>query len=110
MSDSGISPPGWRGCIASALGPPGEVANLVRLTGGATKATWSFDARVGDETVPLVLQQAVRKRPPGDPMNRAAARGRRGGRRPDGRGAAGVPVPRVRLVLAPTTTGSAPGT
>jgi aminoglycoside phosphotransferase (APT) family kinase protein len=89
--------------IARRLGPPGEVANLVRLTGGATKATWSFDARVGDETVSLVLQQSVaRTHPPGDPMNRlphvageadaalmmAAAR-------------AGVPVPRVRLVLAP---------
>jgi aminoglycoside phosphotransferase (APT) family kinase protein len=89
--------------IAARFGPPGEVTNLVRLTGGATKATWSFDARVGDENLPLILQQPVaRALRPDDPMNRlphvagaadaalmmAAAR-------------AGVPVPRVRLVLAP---------
>jgi aminoglycoside phosphotransferase (APT) family kinase protein len=89
--------------IAARLGPPGDVENLVRLTGGATKATWSFDARVGGETLPLILQQPVsRALWPGDPMSRlprvageadaalmiAAAR-------------AGVPAPRVRLVLAP---------
>jgi aminoglycoside phosphotransferase (APT) family kinase protein len=88
--------------VAARLGPPGTVEHLVRLTGGATKATWSFDARVGDEILALVLQQPVpRTLAPGDPMRRlphvagasdaalmiAAAR-------------AGVPVPRVRLVLA----------
>lgn len=38
------------------LGPPGELRDLVRLTGGATKATWSFDALVGGEALPLILQ------------------------------------------------------
>jgi aminoglycoside phosphotransferase (APT) family kinase protein len=89
--------------VAARLGPPGEVQNLVRLTGGATKATWSLDARVGDQNLPLILQQPVpRALRPGDPMGRlphvageadaalmmAAAR-------------AGVPAPRVRLVLTP---------
>ncbi len=89
--------------IAARLGPPGEVTNLAHVTGGATKATWSFDARVGDRTLPLILQQPVpRALHPGDPVNRlprvagaadaalmtAAAR-------------VGVPVPCVRLVLAP---------
>jgi aminoglycoside phosphotransferase (APT) family kinase protein len=77
------------------LGAPGEIRDLVRLTGGATKATWSFDAIVGSDTVPLILQQA---RPaglgsaPGGAQDaallRAALR-------------AGVPVPRVRIVLLP---------
>jgi len=89
--------------ITVRLGPPGEVTNLTRVTGGATKATWSFDARIGDRIVPLILQQPVpRALQPGDPMSRlphvagaadaalmaAAAR-------------AGVPAPRVRVVLDP---------
>ncbi len=53
------------------LGDPGTVANLVRLTGGATKATWSFDARIGDARIPLVLQQSQQPEfAPGDPLAR----------------------------------------
>src|SRR4029450_12447197 len=84
---------------AARVGARGTVENLVRLTGGATKATWSFDARVGSETLRLILQQPIhRVLAPDDPMLRlphvagasdaalmiAAAR-------------AGVPVPGVRL-------------
>ena len=101
MSELGLLSSMLRHVVAARLGPPGTVENLVRLTGGATKATWSFDARVGGETLRLILQQPIhRVLAPDDPMRRlphvegasdaalmiAAAR-------------AGVPVPGVRLVL-----------
>jgi aminoglycoside phosphotransferase (APT) family kinase protein len=87
------------------LGPPGEVRELVRLTGGATKATWSFDAVVGGETVPLILQQAT-PRPPvarGGLLEAAARRvqGAHDAALLDTAARAGVPAPRVRIVLAP---------
>ena len=84
------------------LGAPGEVRALVRLTGGATKVTWSFDAVVGGQTLPLILQQT--------PPERLRATAERAA--PSIHGAhdaallhaalrAGVPAPRVRIVLEP---------
>ncbi|HEX3757282.1 MAG TPA: phosphotransferase family protein [Kofleriaceae bacterium] len=84
------------------LGAPGEVRELVRLTGGATKLTWSFDAVVGGATLPLILQQT--------PADRLAAASELGGSRVhgaqdaallDAAARAGVPAPRVRFALAP---------
>ncbi|MGH9888926.1 MAG: phosphotransferase family protein [bacterium] len=79
---------------------PGEVRALTRLTGGATKITWSFDAVVGGQTLPLILQQT--------PPERLRVAAERSG--PSIHGAqeaallgaaarAGVPAPRVRIVL-----------
>ena len=45
--------------VARHLGPPGTVARLTRLTGGATRATWSFEAAVGDRVLPLIVQQSA---------------------------------------------------
>jgi len=87
--------------IARHVGQPGDVSKLGRLTGGATKATWSFTSRVGKEELPFILQQSVPRGPkPGDEAGELprifgaedaacmiAAR------------AAGVPVPPVRAVL-----------
>jgi aminoglycoside phosphotransferase (APT) family kinase protein len=89
--------------IAARLGPPGDVANLTRVTGGATKATWSFNARVGDRTVPLILQQPVpRALPPGDPMTGLPhVAGEADAALMTAAAQAGVPAPRVRAVLAP---------
>ena len=71
MSEFGPLSSSLRHVIAARLGPPGTVENLVRLTGGATKATWSFDARVGGETLRLILQQPIhRVLAPDDPMRR----------------------------------------
>jgi aminoglycoside phosphotransferase (APT) family kinase protein len=87
--------------IRRHLGPPGEIRNLARLTGGATKLTWSFDAVVGDDTLPLILQQT--------PPERLAAASDFGGSRVhgaqdaallDAARRAGVPAPRVRFALA----------
>ena len=44
--------------VARHLGLPGTVTALARLTGGATRSTWSFTAEVGDRTLRLVLQQS----------------------------------------------------
>ncbi|CAG0965347.1 Putative aminoglycoside phosphotransferase [Myxococcaceae bacterium] len=82
--------------VARHLGPPGEISALSRLTGGATKSTWSFDALVGGERLALILQLAAAGaagptaglvRGSNDAaLMRAAER-------------AGVPAPRVRFVL-----------
>ena len=77
----------------------GEVQSLQRLTGGATKQTWSFDWVCGDEREALILQQMSEapSRPGGPPKLSAeqdaalmtAAR------------EAGVPAPRVHRLLRP---------
>ena len=88
--------------VRKHLGGPGDVHELAPLTGGATKATWSFDAVVGGDTLPLILQQLPPERLGGEvehgthgvygareaALLRAAVR-------------AGVPAPRVRFVLDP---------
>ncbi|HYM33278.1 MAG TPA: phosphotransferase family protein [Candidatus Cybelea sp.] len=89
--------------VVRHIGAPGEVEDLRRLTGGATKTTWTFSAKVGGETLRLVMQQSSpREVKGGDPLGAlprlvgaddaaimiAAAR-------------AGVPAPRVRAILAP---------
>jgi aminoglycoside phosphotransferase (APT) family kinase protein len=47
--------------LAELTGGPVEVANAVRLSGGATRETWAFDVTVGRERDPLpaVFQSAV---------------------------------------------------
>jgi len=81
------------------MGAQGEVRALQRLTGGATKQTWSFDWLSGGRCEPLILQQSpapvgARQGAPKlsaeeDAALMIAAR------------AGGVPAPVVRLVLAP---------
>jgi aminoglycoside phosphotransferase (APT) family kinase protein len=88
--------------IRRHLGTPGEVRALARLTGGATKVTWSLDAVVGADTLPLILQQT--------PADRLVTASELGGSRIHGAQdvallqaatAAGVPAPRVRFALEP---------
>jgi aminoglycoside phosphotransferase (APT) family kinase protein len=87
--------------IARHLGSPGEISNLTRLTGGATRVTWSFDVLIADLIQPLILQQCpARQRNNDQPVERMA-------RVIGGMDAvlmqeaerAGVPAPRVRLIL-----------
>jgi hypothetical protein len=42
--------------VAHHLGAPGTLHDLRRLTGGATKTTWSFDADCGGVRRSLILQ------------------------------------------------------
>lgn len=89
--------------VAQLLGPPGDIGDLRRLTAGATKTTWMFDAQTGAKTEALVLQlsnspaAATDKDPPRLPrvsarddaaLLVAAAR-------------ADVPSPPLRAVLTP---------
>jgi aminoglycoside phosphotransferase (APT) family kinase protein len=84
------------------LGPPGEIRDLVRLTGGAVKTTWSFDAVVGADTLSLILQQV-----PPERLSTGSERALPGIYGPqeavllEAAARAGVPAPRVRILLQP---------
>jgi aminoglycoside phosphotransferase (APT) family kinase protein len=45
--------------VARHIGTPGTLHDLQRLTGGATKITWSFDADIGATRCPFILQQST---------------------------------------------------
>jgi aminoglycoside phosphotransferase (APT) family kinase protein len=87
--------------IARHLGAPGEVRELVRLTGGATKVTWSFDAVVGTATLPLILQQTPPERLAAPDGATAGIHGAQEAALLEAARRAGVPAPRVRIVLSP---------
>jgi aminoglycoside phosphotransferase (APT) family kinase protein len=95
------------GALAAAvrrhLGPPGEIRGLARLTGGAMKLTWSFDAVVGDEVLPLILQQTPPERLAAAVAELAAPRmhGAQDAALLEAARRADVPAPRVRFVLDP---------
>jgi aminoglycoside phosphotransferase (APT) family kinase protein len=88
--------------VKARIGPPGDVLSLTRLTGGAAKATWSFDARVGGETAALILQQS-QPRPagrPDEPMARLPkVTGEAEAALLTAAAKAGAPVPAVRVTL-----------
>ncbi|HEY0477050.1 MAG TPA: phosphotransferase family protein [Kofleriaceae bacterium] len=102
MTDGDALRPTLEAAIRRHLGPPGEVRALVRLTGGATKLTWSFDAVVGGDTLPLILQQTPPERLTA-PRDHAGARvhGAHDAALLAAAARAGVPAPRVRIVLVP---------
>lgn len=80
-------------------GGSGEVRNLRRLTGGATKRTWAFDWCDGATPQALILQQSPGPATPaGGAPKLAAAQDAALMIAAD---AGGVPAPRVRLVLQP---------
>src|SRR5262249_48705791 len=89
--------------LADRLGPPGEIRAMTRLTGGATRITWSLDALIGDKVEPLVLQQTFEKDlKPDNPISlMARIEGDSEARLMVEAASRGVPVPRVRLVLKP---------
>ena len=79
--------------VARHLGAPVEVSDLVRLSGGASRETWSFDATPADGT-PLAL---VLRRDPGAAIGASARETEFELLRAAGAG--GVAVPTVRFVL-----------
>ena len=88
--------------VARRIGSPGDIAELKRLTGGATKATWSFVARVGAERLPLILQLANPRAAlaAGDPLAELPrVVGAEDAALMIAAAAAGVPAPPVRAVL-----------
>jgi aminoglycoside phosphotransferase (APT) family kinase protein len=82
------------------IGDATEVRELRRLSGGANQETWSFDAEIAGDSLPLIL-----RRTPGGARNLAA--GASGlslemeAELIDLAGRSGVPVPGIRGVLEP---------
>ncbi len=50
--------PALNAAIQRAMVGVNAIANLHRLSGGASQETWSFDALTGDQILPLVLRRA----------------------------------------------------
>ncbi len=89
---------GLRRVVRRTIGAGADVANLERLSAGANKETWSFDAVDAGKSVPLVLRRAVGGTFPQKPHeagleNEATLITLSA--------AAGVPVPPVHTVLTP---------
>ncbi len=82
--------------VARHLGPPGRIHGLSRLTGGATKATFAFEAEVAGGRLPLILQVAA---PSAAAPTTATVRGASDVALMQAALRAGVPAPRVRFVL-----------
>ncbi len=93
-----------RAVVARQIGAPGAIHNLERLTGGANKTTWSFDAEIGARREEFILQLSSAGATPAptpladiaphitadeDAKLMIAAR------------AIGVPAPHVRVILDP---------
>ena len=95
---------GLQAAVARHIGPPGTLYDLQRLTGGATKITWSFDADVKGTRERFILQQSTA----GDAAVPAQFEGMATRLTSEEDAAlmiaavkAGVPAPRVRAVLDP---------
>jgi aminoglycoside phosphotransferase (APT) family kinase protein len=74
------------------------IENLRRLSGGASQETWSFDARQGVSSIPLILRRA----PGGDRAKSETAAGlETEAALIQLAGEVDVPIPPVRLVLQP---------
>ena len=77
--------------IARHVGTPGTIHDLQRLTGGANKTTWSFDADVAGARAQFILQLASpRANDESNPLAGSLAASDRGRRRAaDDRGGEG---------------------
>lgn len=90
------------GAVARHIGAPGTIHNLQRLTGGANKTTWSFDADVGASRLELIVQ--ISSVPMSDQPNPLKGITTRVTADQDARTMiaavdAGVPAPKVRAIL-----------
>ncbi len=84
--------------VATALVPEGRaIAGLARLSGGASQETWAFDVITAAAPAPLILRRA----PPNYRPSPMSVGLEVEARLIELAGAAGVPSPRVRHVLAP---------
>jgi aminoglycoside phosphotransferase (APT) family kinase protein len=83
--------------LAGRLAPGGTMADLRRLTAGATQEVWRFDLAEGETTTPLILRRA----PGGTRVSETTVGLEVEARLLAAAAAAGVPVPAVRHVLTP---------
>jgi aminoglycoside phosphotransferase (APT) family kinase protein len=89
-----LAPALARACSAAGIGQ-GEIAGLGRLSGGASKETWSFDLKAGTINRPLILRRAPAGVRPDDPSIDIETEAELLGLADAG----GLPVPRVCHVL-----------
>ncbi len=90
-----------RPLLSRETGVDGEVQALQRLTGGATKQTWSFDWVHPGRREALILQQTVNTAAAPAPKRTPKLSADQDAALMTAARAAGVPAPRVRLVLRP---------
>jgi aminoglycoside phosphotransferase (APT) family kinase protein len=83
--------------LAARLAPGGTMANLRRLTAGATQEVWRFELVEGENATPLILRRA----PGGTRVSETAVGLETEAALVVAAAAAGVPAPPVRHVLAP---------
>jgi aminoglycoside phosphotransferase (APT) family kinase protein len=89
---------GGLGALAERLAPgEGRIANLRRLTAGATQEVWRFDLVTGGGVEPLILRRA----PGGVRVSDSAIGLETEAKLIEAAGAVGVPVPPVRHILTP---------
>src|SRR5258707_5395283 len=91
-------------CVARHIGAPGTIHDLQRLTGGANKTTWSFDADVDGARRPFILQIAsTRTIDESSPIAGASPHltAEQDARLMIAAVKANVPAPRVRAILEP---------
>jgi len=88
--------------LASKLDGLQSVERLVRLSGGVSRETWSFDAVTATNTIPLILRRQPRGMASGEDLDLPAAL--EADVLPCA-AAHGVPAPRVVLVLDPSACG-----
>src|SRR5258705_13473867 len=91
-------------CVARHVGASGTIHDLQRLTGGANKTTWSFDADIAKTREEFILQLASPRA--NDESNPLAGVSPHLIAEEDARlmiaaVKAGVPAPRVRAILKP---------
>lgn len=91
--------PALLGALRSAIPEIGEIAELVRLSGGASQESWAFDAMTPSGAVPLILRRAPGGKRPLERANAiplaTEAEAIEAARH------AGVAAPRIRYVLKP---------
>jgi aminoglycoside phosphotransferase (APT) family kinase protein len=90
--------------VARHIGKPGTIHDLQRLTGGANKTTWSFDADVTGQRAQFILQLAsARANDADNPLAGVSPHliADEDARLMIAAVKAGVPAPRVRAILQP---------
>lgn len=107
MSTETDFPARLQAAVVRHIGGPGTLHDLQRLSGGATKVTWSFDADIGGRREAFILQcsdAAELTETPNDPTVGTTPRltAEQDARVMMAAVAAGVPAPTVRAVFDPS--------
>jgi aminoglycoside phosphotransferase (APT) family kinase protein len=84
--------------VERRIGFPGTLYDLRRLTGGANRATWSFDAEIGAKREPFILQQSMESEDPVAGVTPEVESDQQA-RLMIAAVEAGAPAPRVRAIL-----------